>query len=431
MGEYFIVARQFINGSKYGIEGAVLNMNNEKVWSHDFEEITLAIALLGGLLAFLFKLISYFNENIILWSESTQSTTYFLVGALLVEFLIILLFFIFKGILISTKNKRRDLEDTTRGLFEVGFIFPFIWFITTLLLVLENYITQDFNTNHYMPIGYTFLIFIIDCILYVNLVGKEELENALDRVSKNIIVEPEILEFLIIILISILIPLLYYIITNISLYIISLYMYAFVYAVLILIIDAILSVKLWRKEVSNKFIELPKKIERIKLEQLISFILIIILFMYPFLKLYSDLFLVGPSILLMGSFSIEESPQSIDNADTLTFTIKETGLTYYKNYINLYKLNVDNNSLNTTDNITLLYTLEQKSKLMIGGQYDKGLWYLNINTSNLQPGSYMLHSEVTNPLTINSTFGIFKKHSDKLFYISPKSTNYSSNSTQH
>ena len=42
----------------------------------DFEEITLAIAILGGLLAFLLKLINYFNENIIYWSESTQNHGY-------------------------------------------------------------------------------------------------------------------------------------------------------------------------------------------------------------------------------------------------------------------------------------------------------------------------------------------------------------------
>ena len=93
----------------------------------DFEEITLAIALLGGLLAFLLKLINYFNENIILWSESTQRDAYFLVGALLLEFIIIFLFLILKGILVSIKNRGEDLEEITAALFKACFIFPLLW----------------------------------------------------------------------------------------------------------------------------------------------------------------------------------------------------------------------------------------------------------------------------------------------------------------
>lgn len=106
----------------------------------DFEEITLAIALLGGLLAFLLKLINYFNDNIIYWSESTQNHAYFLVAALILEFIIIFLFFIMKGIVLSKNKRRIYLEDITAGLFNWIFIYPFLWFVTTILLLLYYYI---------------------------------------------------------------------------------------------------------------------------------------------------------------------------------------------------------------------------------------------------------------------------------------------------
>ena len=167
------------------------------------------------------------------------------------------------------------------------------------------------------------------------------------------------------------------------------------------------------------------KIKNTKLKPLIVTLIIlfiILIIFYPaFLKFHSDIFSVAPSILLMGSFSIEEFPQSNEKYDILTFAIKETGLTYSRNYITLYKLNANaNNSLNENDNITLPQS-ESKNKSMFGGLHDKGLWYININTSSLQAGNYMLHAEVTNDLSKNSTFGVFKKHADKLFYIASNS----------
>ena len=190
---------------------------------------------------------------------------------------------------------------------------------------------------------------------------------------------------------------------------------------LIFIIDIILFVELMGKEeFKNVLYRVSEKFTIIKLKQLI--ILIMIILIVPLtLKLYFDLLFVAPSILLMGSFSIEEFTQPIEKDDILTFTIKETGLTYSRNYIVLYKLNAAANiSLNESDNITLPQS-ESKNKSMFGGLHDKGLWYININTSSLQAGNYMLHVEVTNDLSKNSIFGVFKKHADKLFYIASNS----------
>lgn len=137
--------------------------------------------------------------------------------------------------------------------------------------------------------------------------------------------------------------------------------------------------------------------------------------------------LIAPIYLLGGSYSIDVFPQSEINHDILTFTIKETGITSGRNFINLYKLD-DTSVFQEIDSFIINYTQETPSinRMMLGKKHE-GTWYLNLNTSNLSYGNYMLHTEVSyNYLT---SLGVFKKHSDKLFYIPTKNTSYSFNST--
>jgi hypothetical protein len=132
-----------------------------------------------------------------------------------------------------------------------------------------------------------------------------------------------------------------------------------------------------------------------------------------------------PSYLLVGHYSIEVFPESNNGGDMLTFTIEETGITYARCYITLYKLNLGNDSLEHIDNITIPIQLESKNKMMFGGIHEL-YYYLNVNTSTLSPGNYMLHAEVTNDIAKSYKFGTIKKQDDKLFYIEPKNTNLSS-----
>ena len=132
-----------------------------------------------------------------------------------------------------------------------------------------------------------------------------------------------------------------------------------------------------------------------------------------------------PSYLLVGHYSIEVFPESNNGGDMLTFTIEETGITYARCYITLYKLNPCNQSLEDIDNITIPIQLESKNKMMFGGIHEL-YYYLNVNTSTLSHGNYMLHAEVTNDVSKNYKFGTIKKQDDKLFYIEPKNTNLSS-----
>lgn len=138
---------------------------------------------------------------------------------------------------------------------------------------------------------------------------------------------------------------------------------------------------------------------------------------YIFLIGISSVFIFSlfvPQYLLLGSFSIEELHQSDRINDIKTFIIKETGITYNINYISLNKMNIDNNILQSIDTIIINRTQEARSenKIMRGIRYDSGIWYLNINTSNLSSGNYLLHTEVTNDISKS-----VRKRGDILFYI--------------
>lgn len=61
----------------------------------NLKELTLAITLLAGISAVLFKIIDYFNKNIV--SEIISSIMYFLVVFLILEVVIVVLFLLLKG----------------------------------------------------------------------------------------------------------------------------------------------------------------------------------------------------------------------------------------------------------------------------------------------------------------------------------------------
>ena len=152
--------------------------------------------------------------------------------------------------------------------------------------------------------------------------------------------------------------------------------------------------------------------------------LIAIVFFIPLILFFINSSFIIPSYLLVGQYSIEVFPESNNDVDMLTFTIEETGITYARCYVSLYKLNSSNKSLENIDNITIPAQNESKNKLMFGGSH--GLYYyVNVNTSTLAPGNYILHAEVTNDQSKESNFGTIKKQDDKLFYVEPKNTNVS------
>ncbi len=329
----------------------------------DIEEITLAIALLGGVIALLLKISDYFNNNVIELSRHLTQIVYGLISLLSIEFLIIFLFFIFKGISIyaEPENRKVELKEITRILFKISFIYAFVWFIMVILALFFKYITtttlfHNYLEPYYIEFALIYLIFIILICFwtFINLFDSWKTVNVMKIIKSSI-----------------------------------------------------------KKLMESK--------SRLPFSAIILIIFIMII-TYLFSQLLLDFFLI-PSYLLAGSYSIDVFPQSSANGDNLTFTIKETGLSYNKIYIQIFKLNSSSDFRWLVDTVIINNTKENSSiKTLMLGENFGGIWYLNVNTSSLQPGNYLLHAEVTDDAAKNSTIPI-KKHADKLFYIAQKNTN--------
>lgn len=343
-------------------------LQNEKLQnSSDFNEITLAITLLAGVSAFLLKTVDYFNNNVIVLSDYLQLTVYFLVLLLLLEFSMVFLFLILKGYLLSTKSESKEIKNITQKLFKSIFILPILWIVFSIFTLLSHEIFKDpSKINNYNYILYFYWIFTSMIIIWIYIrLAKIDLIKSL----KNILLK----------------------------------------------INQIKIKPLFKNFDFKKYLFL-------NFSPLIIFLILLLLLLLLLILL------TAPLYLLTGTFSIEEFSQSNTNTGILTFKIKETGIAYSANYINLYKMNTsEGNIFQYIDDITINNTQENlsRNKLMIGKKYE-GIWYLNVNTSNLQPGNYLLHAEVTNPLSEKTVFGTIKKHDDKLFYIASRNEKYSS-----
>jgi hypothetical protein len=104
----------------------------------------------------------------------------------------------------------------------------------------------------------------------------------------------------------------------------------------------------------------------------------------------------------------------------MSLTIRDTGTPSGKCFITLYKENKsDKYFFEQIDNITLEERLKKQSKYMSGLKRD-GVYYLFIYTSDLEPGYYLLHAEVTFR-SENLFEGLFLpiKYANKLLYIPP------------
>lgn len=323
----------------------------------DIEEITLAIALLGGVIAVLLKISDFFNNNVIPPDSDLPGIASFFLSLLLVEFLIILLFFLFKGISRYAKPEcwKEKLKKFTQALFKFSFIYFFLWLIALILT------------------------FIFVYIIYYNI----ELSN-----DSGIF---------------------------------------FLYELVLLILLVIVGLVLWDYSIFESIFRIPYSLGEFwkrnkKLFLLFIFVIVLVFVYLFFLSLYSLLSLY----LLMGSYSIEEFLQP--NNDNIAIGIKETGIIFNASYINLKKIDTD--FAHPIDVIKITYNQVNSSEkgFMNGTNNEQlGLWYININTSKLEPGNYLLHAEVT--IFKSPALGTVKKRADKLFYIPPKSTNYSFNST--
>ncbi|MCK4796361.1 MAG: hypothetical protein KAT05_03210, partial [Spirochaetes bacterium] len=336
------------------VERKRLGIEEEKLQnSRDFKEITFAITLFGGLLAFLFKLADYFNNNVLIMSGDSQVMIYITVWVTLIVLILLFLFLIFKWFLISTYESKLKIEfkNITQKLFGFTPLLIILWLITLFF----NFFTYYYKDNMDRMNDVLIIIFVILIIVII----KEFFDYRTNLIK---LLKSHFLE----------------------------------------------------KTKHELFQPRKKHFEYIlKFNNKISITILIFLLL--------GLLLLIPSYLVTGSYSMEKFPPSDANSDIITFTIKETGIPYSFNYITLNKLEADDKTFHYIDNVTINATHEKASEneLMIGKNHD-GIWYLNLNTSNLTSGNYMLHAEVTNDLTKKSIFGTIKKHDDILFYIPPK-----------
>lgn len=362
-----------------------------------YNEITLSIALLGGIIVVLLKVIDYSNNQSLEVDSLSKPALYGLMIFLLIELLIIFLFFIFKGISVYTieepqtgtdnNSKKKNFEQIAGELFKISFIIAFMWIIASILTVSFKLITPtqgDLYEFVFSLFGYSLVVFGYSLILLITVF-----------ITVTTISTSKIIEIL------------------------------------------------------NKIIEKFKNSTTylkffFSLKFLIIFIILFVLFVSSF-SLVSQ-------YLLTGSYSIEEFSPSIDNPDIRTFTMKEKGISYNLTEVMLFKLNSSYPTISgdlrkdNIDNITAYRNIEKeklKPSCYLWVTNFNTVWYLNIiNISNLSSGTYLLHAEVRNDLNDNSVFGILKTTADKiglskriaekLFYIPPDKAkvNYSSKCNQ-
>lgn len=389
--------------------------------SQDFNEITLAISLFAGIWIFLSKIIDYLNNNIVN-NNSFQVLAYLVLIFLFSELLIILFFILIKGYFISTRDMNPKLSAIAQFLLKNSLKYSILFSVLLIFKLFVDFIYKNLDKNKIYNIQYDLftsiiiaLFFVVFFYEYINFLTLE-INSYLKTIRKDPNMQKNRGELRLKILTQkILLQLNQYELTRQFLNFIS---------------RKIIKTRVKiNQDKTSKFLS-----DMNKISSFLSFLgeaynKSIILFLL--LIFFITAFFTMPTYLLTDSYSIDTFPQSNTNSDFITFTIKETGLQYNFIYITLNKLNSESKLMQYVDNVTINRTKEALSNnsFMLGENYED-IWYLNINTSDLQPGNYMLHAEVTDDSSKNNTiFGTIKKHTNKLFYIAPNSAKYSLNSS--
>ena len=350
----------------------------------NLKELTLAITLLVGISAILFKIVDYSNKNVV--NETILSIMLFLVFFLILEVVIVVLFLLLKGYSIWPINKKRlDILKNLSGVFGIMMFFtPILILIYISLAVTFSIATEDWGLSTTKIHWYIWCIAILSALATLRLGGVdlEWLKDIFEPIS--------------------------------------------------------LKIKTLKKSIKN----LSKKYNNVSFQALfrkckdnlkncwtfwigskqfssLSFRCCIIL-TYILIVLVFIIFLVQTTtFLLCGSYTIEITHFPDDNTDIMPLTIKDTGIPSGRCYINLYRINKSNESIfQAIDNI-ILNGSANISEYMTGEKRN-GIYYLFIDTSDLPSDNYFLQAEVT--LFQDEYFNLLdsKKYDDELFYLSSK-----------
>ncbi|CAD7768017.1 hypothetical protein AIOGIFDO_00072 [Candidatus Methanoperedenaceae archaeon GB37] len=139
-----------------------------------FEELTLVLTLLVGSLTALFKIVEYFNSNVII-DESIALAIVFLTAFLLIEVLLLLLFLLFKGCsLWAPKEHKERLDEISSeiGLYMFGipiFLILYVLCLTIVILLMQytglsirlSIIWMERITNYILIISLVIILILV------------------------------------------------------------------------------------------------------------------------------------------------------------------------------------------------------------------------------------------------------------------------------
>ncbi|MHC1572753.1 MAG: hypothetical protein ACXQTL_08470, partial [Methanosarcinales archaeon] len=159
-----------------------------------FEELTLVLTLLVGSLTALFKIVEYFNNNVII-DESIALAIVFLTASLIIEVLLLLLFLLFKGYSLwaSEEHKERlDEISSEIGLYMFG--IPIILILYVLCLTIIIFITEYTGLSIRLSIvwmeritNYSLVLILLVIVAYFS---KTLLKNLSGRNIFGVVIRP-------------------------------------------------------------------------------------------------------------------------------------------------------------------------------------------------------------------------------------------------
>lgn len=328
-----------------------------------FEELSIAITLLAGISAVLWKLIEYTNQHVL--EPNIYYMIYIFVVGLVYEAVIILLFLLICGLLIwSLREKEKILlKELYKHIRRIIFLFPAILliyvFIEFFALFLLKILSKILETYTSIKIDTTIFLTIFLTILLLGLLT---------------------------LLVAFSIP---------------------------LILSSIKSCVYLIKpntHSDNKKTKAPTKTQFTGTIQAILLIIALLLTTTVFVTSLLQISL----FLSCGSYSIEEI--KLPNNE-ISFAIKDTGTPSGKCWVTLYQVLESNNTIFQEKDFVILNSSANSSKYLLGIKKD-GIYYLFLkNTSQLHSGKYLLHAEVTYK---DELFKVFtcRKTNNYLFYIS-------------
>jgi hypothetical protein len=154
----------------------------------NLKELTLAITLLAGISAVLFKIVDYYNKNVV--NETISAIMYFLVFFLILEVVIVVLFLLLKGYSIwPIKEERRDTLKNLSGSFGIMMFFTPIFILTYIsLAVTFSIAAKDWGLSSTVIRCCIWGIVILSALTTLRLGGVdiELLKNIFEQISLKI-----------------------------------------------------------------------------------------------------------------------------------------------------------------------------------------------------------------------------------------------------